>query len=61
MAVTINVDKIKFRDQNGNYQAPVALQGEKGDTGNQGPKGDTYTLTAQDRSDIAGIVEDGLE
>lgn len=63
MAVTINVDKIKFRDQNGNYQSPVVLQGAKGDTGLQGPKGDPgddYTLTAQDKSDIAGLVENDL-
>lgn len=63
MAITINVDKVKFRDQNGNYQSPVVLQGAKGDTGLQGPKGDPgddYTLTAQDKSDIAGLVEADL-
>lgn len=63
MAVTINADKVKFRDQNGNYQSPIVLQGEKGDTGLQGPKGDPgddYTLTAQDKSDIAELVENDL-
>lgn len=60
MAVTINVDKVKFRDQNGNYQSPVVLQGDTGIQGPKGDPGDDYTITAQDKSDIAGLVEADL-
>jgi len=32
-------------------------KGDKGDTGPQGPKGDDYTLTEQDKQDIAELVD----
>ena len=35
-------------------------QGVQGETGPQGPQGDAYNLTANDRTEIAGIVEEDL-
>ena len=35
----------------------ASLQGATGPQGDQGPKGDDYTLTEQDKQDIASLVD----
>ena len=42
---------LKIKDNNNNWVAIPALKGDKGD------KGDTYELTAEDRAEIAELVE----
>ena len=57
------VDKTK--DEEGNYiifnfGIPKGDKGDKGDTGDTGAKGDTYTLTPQDKTDIINIYKEDM-
>lgn len=42
-------------------QGPQGVQGETGPTGPQGPQGADYVLTAQDKQDIAALVEADMD
>lgn len=54
------MEVLKYRkDAESPWQEIVALKGDKGDQGPQGEKGepgDTYTLTEDDKTEIANIV-----
>lgn len=50
--------KILLRDKDGNFQPILALKGDTGKQGEQGIQGDTYTLTEQDKYQIAQTVKE---
>ena len=50
------MEVLKIKNKKGEWREIVALVGPQGVPGEQGPKGDTYTLTDIDKSDIAALV-----
>lgn len=52
---------LKIKDEKNNFINVPAIKGEKGEKGDKGDKGEAYTITDNDYTSIAGIVETNIQ
>ena len=51
------MEVLKYRvNSESEWKELIALKGDKGDKGEQGEPGETYTLTEEDKNEIADLV-----